>query len=132
MLRVQEDKKYPFPYNTGPEIQMLDDQGNPDRAIPEKMTGSIFGLVAARPGIVHTTGSWNVMMVRVMGDSITCFMNEQKISAALIGSPEWKAKVAASNFKSSPGYASFKSGKIDFQERGGSVVFRNIKLRELQ
>ena len=46
-------------------------------------------------------------------------------------SPEFRAKVATSKFKSTPGYGDAPRGRILLQDHGDDVRFRSIKIREL-
>ena len=53
---VKEDKKYEFPYVTGPEIQILD-PANPDP--PLIQAGALYGMVAPSEWVTNPAGEWN-------------------------------------------------------------------------
>jgi hypothetical protein len=49
-----------------------------------------------------------------------------------LGSPEWKAKVAASKFSKYPNYGLAAAGYIGIQgDHPGSIALRHIRIREL-
>jgi len=48
-----------------------------------------------------------------------------------LGSPQLKALIAESKYKSIPRFGEVRKGHILLQDHGSEVWFRNIKLREL-
>ena len=43
----------------------------------------------------------------------------------------WRKMIAASKFKAWPDFGTYKKGKIDLQDHGNDVWFRNIKIKRL-
>ena len=68
MYRVSEE--YEAPYESGPEMQVLDDAGHADGKSRLTAAGSCFGLYPAPAGIVKPAGEWND--VRIIAERGAC------------------------------------------------------------
>lgn len=129
MYRVTEE--YSAPYESGPEMQVLDDAGHADGKSRLTAAGSCFGLYPAAAGIVKPAGEWNDIRLVVNGAHVEHWMNGVKVVEYELWTPEWKAKVAASKFKQWPGYGLSKKGHIVLQDHGNAVSYRSIRIRKL-
>jgi hypothetical protein len=129
MYRVSEDGKQPW--NTGPEMQVLDDAKHPDGGNPLTSAGSLYALIAPSKRVVKPAGQWNATRLVVNGNQVEHWLNGEKIVEYALNSGELKSKIAASRFASLPGFASEKSGHIALQDHGDDVWFRDIKIRVL-
>lgn len=128
MYRVSEE--YPAPYESGPEMQVLDDAGHADGKSRLTSAGSVFGLYPFPAGVVRPAGEWNDARLVVRGNHVEHWLNGTSISYEL-GSADWKAKVAASKFKQWPGYGMSRRGRIALQDHGDVVSYRTIRIRAL-
>lgn len=129
MYRVSEE--YEAPYESGPEMQVLDDAGHPDGKSRLTAAGSCFGLYPAAAGIVKPAGEWNDITIVAEGAHIEHWMNGVKVVDYQLWSPDWRARVLASKFKAWPGYGMSKKGHIVLQDHGNAVSYRNIRIRKL-
>jgi len=127
MFRSTEDRNYPW--ETAPEMQVLDDARHNDGKSPFTSAGSNYALHAAPRGVAKPADEWNVAYIRAVDDGVEYWLNGVKTADYAIGSPEWKALVAKSKFASMPDYATRDSGKIVFQDHGDPVWYRNIFVR---
>ncbi len=127
MFRSTEDRNYPW--ETAPEMQVLDDARHNDGKSPLTSAGSNYALQAAPRGVAKPANEWNVAYIRAVDDGVEYWLNGVKTAEYSIGSPEWKALVAKSKFNSMPDYATRDSGKIVFQDHGDPVWYRNIFVR---
>lgn len=118
-------------YETGPEYQVLDDQGHRDGLSRLTAAGSVYGLYPAPEGLVRPVGEWNQARIIVNGNDVEHWLNGTLVAHYVLGSPGWEARVADSKFKQWPGYGRAKTGYIALQEHGGWVGYRNIKIRVL-
>lgn len=130
MFRVAEGAE--ATYETGPEMQVLDDARHADGHNPLTSAGSAYGLYAAPAGIVKPAGEWNQVCLLVRGHHVEHWLNGTKVVEYELESPEWEAKVAASKFRQWPGYGRATKGHIALQDHGDRVWYRSIKIRKLR
>lgn len=117
-------------YETGPEMQILDDAGHADGKSPLTSAGANYGLHPAPRGVVKPVGEWNTVRLLVRGSHVEHWLNGTKVVEYELWSPEWQALVAKSKFTQWPGYGLARRGHIALQDHGDWVAFRNIKIRE--
>lgn len=118
-------------FETGPEIQVLDDERHADGKSRLTAAGSNFALHAAPAGVVHPAGEWNRVRLVVNSAHVEHWLNGQKVVEYELGSPEWEALVQASKFAQWPGYGRARKGRIALQDHGDRVAYRDIKIRVL-
>jgi hypothetical protein len=116
-------------YHTGPEMQVLDDERHADGRSPLTSAGAVYGLYPARPGVVKPAGEWNAARIVVRGNHVEHWLNGVEVASYEIGTPDWKAKVAASKFARWPRYGRAAAGHIALQDHGDRVAYRNIRIR---
>ncbi|MGH7481955.1 MAG: 3-keto-disaccharide hydrolase [Longimicrobiales bacterium] len=119
-------------YQTGPEMQVLDDAGHADGASRLTAAGSLYGLYPAPAGVVRPAGEWNEARLVVRGHHVEHWLNGTRVVEAEIGSADWGERVAASKFAAWPGFAGADSGRIALQDHGDRVQYRAIRIRELR
>jgi hypothetical protein len=115
-------------YETGPEMQVLDDERHADGKSPLTSAGAVYGLYPARPGVVKRAGEWNAARIRVNGNHVEHWLNGKRVAEYDLGSPDWEQKVAASKFAQWKGYGRFSRGRIALQDHGDQVSYRNIRI----
>jgi hypothetical protein len=125
-------REYDEIYWSGPEYQLLDDANAPDGRNPLTSAASAYGLYAPPAGVVKASGEWNKTRIVIKGDHVEHWLNGRKVVEYDLGSPEWKAKVAASKFSQYPHYGLAKTGLIGIQgDHPGSLALRHIRIRVL-
>lgn len=120
---------------TGPEFQLED---NAKAADPQRC-GWLYGLyeppVDPKTGkILDATkpaGEWNHVRLVVSPDKCFHEINGVRYFEYVMGSEDFKARVAKSKFGSMPLFAKSGKGFIALQGDHGSISFRNIKVRPL-
>ncbi len=129
-FRVSED--YAAPWETGPEMQVLDDARHPDGRNPLSSAGANFALHAPPAGISRPAGEWNRVRILVDGNQVRYWLNDELAVEYVLGSEDWEERVAASKFAHMPGYGRESAGHIVLQDHGDPVWYRNLKVRRLE
>jgi hypothetical protein len=126
---VSEDRNYSW--ETGPEMQVLDNAHHKDGGDTKTSAGSNYALHAPEREVTRPIGEYNAVRLVVNGTHIEHWLNGVKIVEYEIGSPDWEERVAASKFAKMPGYGRNRKGHIVLQDHGDKVWYRNIKIRPL-
>ncbi len=119
-------------YETGPEMQVLDDSGHTDGRSRLTAAGANFGLHPAPSGVVRPAGEWNRARLVVHGAHVEHWLNGVKVVEYELWSPDWEARVTASKFAQWPGYGRARSGHVALQDHGDRVAYRDIKIKALR
>ena len=132
---VVEDEQYKHTYETGPEVQVLDD--NWTEYVEERgdiqRAGSIFNIMAPSEIVSKPAGEWNHYVLHIdhaQNIGFVIFNGVETLKFPVNGA-EWEKLIAKSGFKDSPGFGKAQSGHIALQDHGHQVAYRNIKIREL-
>jgi hypothetical protein len=128
---VQEDPKYEFSFQTGPEMQVLDNNGHPDSKYPKHRAGDLYDLVSSSQETVKKVGEWNKAEVIFNKGLLELFLNSVKVVSTRLDDENWQKLKASSKFKNLPDFAAVPGGHIALQDHGNEVWFRNIKIRPL-
>ncbi len=126
MFHVSEDAG--ASYSTGPEFQILDDDGHRDGQRMETSAASNYALHARQGGELAPVGEFNTSALRVEGAAVTHWLNGEKVVEYALWNEEWKELVAASKFASMPGYGMMETGHIALQDHGNEIWFRNLRI----
>ena len=132
---VYEDQKFKEAYQTGPEIQVLDNERHPDALANPKyhQAGALYDLVQPMHDVCKPAGEWNLCVLKVNHKtnegSVT--LNGTVIVTFPVHGEAWDALVAKSKFKGWEGFGKHHTGHIGLQDHGDKVSFRNIKIKKL-
>ena len=118
-------------YETGIEMQVLDDSGHADGRSRLTAAGSVYGLYPAPEGVVKPAGEWNAARIVADGSHVEHWLNGRKIAEFELGSPDWERRVRGSKFVEWPGFGRARRGHIVLQDHGDRVAYRNIRIRAL-
>jgi Domain of Unknown Function (DUF1080) len=127
-------EKYTKGWNTGPEMQVLDDDKHPDATKGKDgnhQAGSLYDLIPATNKQLKPVGEWNVAKIIVNKGKVEHWLNGSKVVSYDLDSPEFIAVVKASKFSAHPDFAKFRKGRIVLQDHGDLVWYRNIRIRKL-
>lgn len=118
-----------YPWETGPEMQVLDNAEHPDGQDPKTSAGSNYALHAPVRDVTRPVGFFNQVRIIANGPHVEYWLNDVMVVRYELESPEWVKLVAESKFKSMPNYGRLARGHIVLQDHGDKVWYRNIKIR---
>jgi hypothetical protein len=131
IFNVVEDKKYNAVWETGPEMQVLDNSCHPDAKIHKHRAGDLYDLVPCSTETVRPAGEWNEAKIVSRESNYEFFLNGTKVVTFSMHTPEWDQMIAKSKFKDMPAFGKAKRGHIALQDHGDKVWFRNIRIKKL-
>ena len=124
----------------GLEFQILDDERHPDARIGADGNRTLASLYDVYPraklmtnvGIGPRVDAWQHARIVARADgSVEHWLNGVKVLEFQRGSNDYRAHVAASKFKNTPGFGEAPKGRILLQDHGDAVSFRSIKIKPL-
>ncbi len=129
---VNEDTaKYKYAWNTGPEMQVLDNDGHPDGKIIKHRAGDLYDLITVSKETVKPVGEWNHAEIKSQNGKLDLYLNNENVVSTSLWDTAWVGKIARSKFAAYPGFGTYKKGKIMLQDHGNTMWFRNIKIKTL-
>ena len=75
---VVESDAYEFPYETAPEMQVLDNDLHPDGVFKQHRAGDLYDLVQSSTENVRPVGEWNNVRIIVKGNLLQHWQNGEK------------------------------------------------------
>ncbi len=132
---VFEDEKFSEAYQTGPEIQVLDNVLHPDAKVANgtHKAGSLYDMIACKDEFVNPAGEWNLCVLEInhktnMGK---VSMNGTEVITFPVHGEQWDTMIANSKFNGWEGFGAYQTGHIGLQDHSDKVSYRNIKIKEI-
>jgi hypothetical protein len=132
MYHVIEAPNYKAPYETGPEYQMIDDEGYPDKLEDWQKTGADYAMnLPNEKKKLKPVGEWNFSKIIYHNGHVEHWLNGEKIVEFQSGDEKWMKQKQEGKWKDYPDYGMAKKGRIALQDHGKKAYFRNITIIEL-
>lgn len=126
----KEDPQYGAMWHTGPEMQVLDNDGHADAKIHKHRSGDLYDLIESKQN-TKPVGEWNLAEIVSKDGKLEFHLNGQKTLETTMWDDNWRAMIANSKFKNMAAFGTVKKGKIGLQDHGDDVWFRNIMIKKL-
>jgi hypothetical protein len=132
MFYVHEDTvKYKWPWETAPEMQVLDNDGHPDAKIIKHRAGDLYDLISCTKETVKKYEEWNLAEIKCLDGKLDFYLNGENVVSTTLWDDNWKKMVAGSKFVKMPDFGTYKKGKIALQDHGNTVCYRNVMIKKL-
>jgi hypothetical protein len=118
-------------YESGPEMQVLDNLKHHDGKNPLTSAGACYGLYPPAKDVTKPAGQWNHARLIVNHNKVEHWLNGEKVVAYEKGGPDWNTRITTSKFKNWANFGKASRGYILLQDHGDKVAYRNVKLRVL-
>lgn len=130
MFRAAPDTEKPW--QSGPEIQLLDNAGHGNGKNPLTTSGAVYALYRPDRAAERPVGEWNRLRLLVVGSRLQVWMNGERIHDLDMAGADWRARVANSKFAPFPDFARSPTGRLILQDHGNPIWFRHIRIREVR
>jgi hypothetical protein len=118
-------------YESGPEYQLIDDEGFPMDLEDWQKTGANYAMHPAPDAKTKPVGEFNHTRIIVNEGHVEHWLNGDKVVEYDLWTDEWEELVQAGKWKEVPSYGRAKSGHIALQDHGNMCWFRNVKIRRI-
>ncbi len=132
IFNIHEDTtKYKYVWQTGPEMQVLDNALHADSKIIKHRAGDLYDLITSSPETVKAAGEWNHAEIISNNGQLDFFLNGSKVVSTIMWDDKWKKMIAESKFKEYADFGTYKKGHIALQDHGNTVWYKNVKIKRL-
>ena len=138
LYHVVEHPKFKVPYVTGPEYQLIDNEGWEEVNAPTKLeewqklgVDYAMHLPDYSKMKVNPVGEWNSSKIVYDNGHVEHWLNGEKILEFEAYTEDWFAKKASGKWGTATEYGLSHTGVICLQDHGDPASFRNIKIKEL-
>ena len=115
-----------------PEMQIIDDQNNPDASVSQAhVTGAAYDILPPTYLIAKPAGNFNHSRIFVSDNQVQHWINGIKILDYSIGGKIWNQGFENSLYKDNSNFGSSNNGHIVIANQEGKIWLKNIRLRSL-
>jgi len=132
LYQIKEDTMYQFPYETGPEFQVIDHANWPDPLEDWQICGANYAMYPPIVKPYKTLGEWNQAFLVVNGNHVTHMLNGEITVTYEKYSDDWNTLRNSGKWADFPDYGKYDEGHISLQNHGTKVWYRNVKIKELK
>ncbi len=131
IFQLKEDTVYKYPYETGPEFQIIDQDNWPDPLEDWQIHGANYAMYPPLEKPYNTVGEWNKLLLVVNGNEVTQMINGVVVVKYTKYSDEWNKLRNSGKWTDFPDWGKFDEGRLSLQNHGTKVWYRSIKIKLL-
>jgi hypothetical protein len=116
---------------TGPVMQLLDDERHQDGADALTSCGALYGLMAPWHDQRSSTSGYHSARIVLNGTTVEYWIDERQVLGCDLASAELKKRIARSRFRDFAQFAQLREGHLVLQHRGTEAWFRRLRIETL-
>ncbi|WP_254621598.1 3-keto-disaccharide hydrolase [Stutzerimonas stutzeri] len=124
--RVEEEAA--LSWHSGPEMQLLDDQGHPDGSEPTTRNGALYGLLRPEQETPIAPGQFIEAALSVRGGEVEHWLGGRRVLRYRLDDPALRERIANSKFSGYPRFAQAAEGHVVIQHHGEAACFRRLSI----
>jgi cytochrome c len=132
IYNIVESPENDYPWQTGPEMQVLDNSCHPDTRFVTHRAGDLYDMIECKYVTVKPSGEWNKVRLIKNKGKVEHWLNGVKVVEFSMYTDEWFKMIKNSKFKDMASFGRSTKGKIALQDHGDKVWYRNIKIKTLE
>lgn len=127
LYRVSEELEHSW--QTGPEMQLLDDEHHQDGANALTSCGALYGLIAPWKDQRDIANAYHGGRVVVQGSRVEHWIDDTQVLGYDLESDEVRERISRSKFREWPQFARLADGHIALQHHGTEAWFRRLRIQ---
>lgn len=126
LYRVDEQLEHSW--QSGPEMQLLDDEHHQDGANALTSCGALYGLLAPWHDQRDIANTYHSTRLVVQGSRVEHWIDDTQVLGYDLESEEVKERIARSKFRELPQFSLLADGHIALQHHGTEAWFRRLRI----
>jgi len=133
LYHVVERPQYKVPYVTGPEFQVIDNEGFQGKLEDWQKACADYAMHVADPAKTKfkPVGEWNNSKIVFDNGHVEHWLNGEKVVEFEAWTDDWFQRKNSGKWETAPEYGLAHKGVFSLQDHGDRSWYRNIKVREL-
>ena len=133
LYHVVERPQYKVPYVTGPEFQVIDNEGYQGKLEDWQKACADYAMHVADPAKTKfkPVGEWNNSKIVFDNGHVEHWLNGEKVVEFEAWNDDWFQRKNSGKWETAPEYGLAHKGVFSLQDHGDRSWYRNIKVREL-
>jgi hypothetical protein len=126
LYRVDEQLEHSW--QSGPEMQLLDDEHHQDGANALTSCGALYGLIAPWHDQRDIANTYHSARLVVQGSRVEHWIDDTQVLGYDLESEEVKERIARSKFRECPQFSLLADGHLALQHHGTEAWFRRLRV----
>ena len=126
LYRVDEQLEHSW--QSGPEMQLLDDEHHQDGANALTSCGALCGLIAPWHDQRDIANAYHSSCLIVSGSKVEHWIDDTQVLGYDLASEEVRERISRSKFRECPQFGLVAAGHIALQHHGTEAWFRRIRI----
>ncbi|HEX4269267.1 MAG TPA: DUF1080 domain-containing protein [Steroidobacteraceae bacterium] len=122
------DEEFEHSWQSGPEMQLLDDEHHQDGANALTSCGALYGLIAPWHDQRDIANAYHSARLVVRGSLVEHWIDDTQVLGYDLESEEVKERITRSKFREWPQFALVAEGHIALQHNGTEAWFRRLRI----